>query len=133
MASCFQPALEADKGSATKLETIKAYKFTLALENAIAEDYVTEKVYDPLIASSVPVYLGAPNIDDFAPRRPSHHVADWEVRPTSRYLLEVAGATRPMHASSNGRQSPFAPRFPRCSIGSRNMLLSGYARRWRSG
>ena len=31
----------------TKLDTIKTYKFTLALENAVAEDYVTEKFYDP--------------------------------------------------------------------------------------
>lgn len=28
---------------------------------------MTEKFYDPLIAGSVPVYLGAPNVRDFAP------------------------------------------------------------------
>jgi hypothetical protein len=85
--------LEADKGSATKLETIKAYKFTLALENAIAEDYVTEKFYDPLIAGSVPVYLGAPNIDDFAPGENCFiNVADWESpAELARHLLELAG------------------------------------------
>jgi hypothetical protein len=30
-------------------------------------DYVTEKFFDPLLVGSVPVYLGAPNIADFAP------------------------------------------------------------------
>lgn len=59
--------LIADSGSRSKLETIAQYKFTLAFENAIAEDYVTEKFFQPLLAGSVPVYLGAPNIDDFAP------------------------------------------------------------------
>jgi len=50
-----------------KERVIPAYKFTLAFENAIAADYVTEKFFQPLIAGSVPVYLGAPNVEDFAP------------------------------------------------------------------
>jgi hypothetical protein len=56
-----------DAGPAAKRELIARYKFTLAFENSIAPDYVTEKLYDPLIAGSVPVYLGAPNVRDFAP------------------------------------------------------------------
>jgi hypothetical protein len=59
--------LAQDQGRATKLETIADYKFTLAFENAIAKDYVTEKFFDPLLVGSVPVYLGAPNVDEFAP------------------------------------------------------------------
>lgn len=59
--------LDADRGRATKLETIGRYRFTLAFENAVAEDYVTEKLFDPLVAGSVPVYLGAPNAAAFAP------------------------------------------------------------------
>lgn len=59
--------LPRDLGAISKLETISRYKFTLAFENACGRDYVTEKFYDPLIAGSVPVYLGAPNIDAFAP------------------------------------------------------------------
>jgi hypothetical protein len=56
-----------DRGSETKLEIISEFKFTVAFENAIARDYVTEKVFEPLIAGSVPIYRGAPNIEDFAP------------------------------------------------------------------
>ena len=56
-----------DHGRETKLTTIARYRFTLAFENSIAHDYVTEKFFDPLIAGSVPVYLGAPNVADFAP------------------------------------------------------------------
>jgi len=56
-----------DRGQSTKLETISAYRFTLAFENSISQDYVTEKFFDSLIAGSVPVYLGAPNVADFAP------------------------------------------------------------------
>jgi hypothetical protein len=59
--------LENDTGRQTKLDTIARYKFTLAFENSIAQDYVTEKFFDPLIVGSVPVYLGAPNIAELAP------------------------------------------------------------------
>ena len=56
-----------DRGQESRLATLARYKFTLAFENSIAPDYVTEKFFDPLIAGSVPVYLGAPNVADFAP------------------------------------------------------------------
>jgi len=56
-----------DDGRNTKMSVISDYKFTIAFENARAKDYVTEKFYQPLIMGSVPVYLGAPNVSDFAP------------------------------------------------------------------
>lgn len=59
--------LKNDNGRPTKLLTYSKYKFTLAFENAVAKDYVTEKFYEPLISGSVPIYLGAPNIDEFSP------------------------------------------------------------------
>ncbi|HWE63018.1 MAG TPA: glycosyltransferase family 10 [Chloroflexota bacterium] len=60
-----------DAGRETKLATFSRYRFTLAFENSISKDYVTEKFFDPLIVGSVPVYLGAPNIRDFAPAEKS--------------------------------------------------------------
>jgi hypothetical protein len=56
-----------DRGHETKLSVIGAYKFCIGFENSIAQDYVTEKFFDPFLAGTVPVYLGAPNIDMFAP------------------------------------------------------------------
>ncbi|MGB1249186.1 MAG: glycosyltransferase family 10 domain-containing protein [Candidatus Promineifilaceae bacterium] len=51
----------------TKLATIARYKFTIAFENSIERDYVTEKIFQPWRMGSVPIYLGAPNIDEYAP------------------------------------------------------------------
>jgi hypothetical protein len=59
--------LDNDLGRLTKLNMYSKYKFTLAFENAIARDYVTEKFYEPLLSGSVPIYLGAPNIAEFSP------------------------------------------------------------------
>ena len=50
-----------------KTHIYRDYKFIIAFEDALDTDYVTEKFFEPLMAGSVPVYLGAPNIDDFAP------------------------------------------------------------------
>ncbi|GHT84512.1 alpha-1,3-fucosyltransferase [Bacteroidia bacterium] len=56
-----------DTGYLTKQKILSGYKFVISFENAIYDDYVTEKFYDPLLAGSIPVYLGAPNIDVFSP------------------------------------------------------------------
>eukprot|EP00095_Tigriopus_kingsejongensis_P007724 maker-scaffold2453_size15579-snap-gene-0.6 protein:Tk07724 transcript:maker-scaffold2453_size15579-snap-gene-0.6-mRNA-1 annotation:"fut10_danre ame: full" len=47
------------------------YKFILSLENAVCPDYITEKLWKPLEAGSIPIYLGAPNVLEFAPNTDS--------------------------------------------------------------
>lgn len=59
--------LEKDDGYSSRMALYGRYKFVIAFENACAEDYVTEKFFDPLLVGAVPVYFGAPNIDEFAP------------------------------------------------------------------
>ena len=59
--------IECDEGYKTKLKIISEYKFTIAFENSIVNDYVTEKFYEPLLVGSIPIYMGAPNIDDYSP------------------------------------------------------------------
>lgn len=44
------------------LRLVAKYKFVLALENGICDDYITEKLWRPLIAGSVPVYVGSPTV-----------------------------------------------------------------------
>lgn len=54
--------LDDDRGGKSKLAAISGYRFTLAFENSIAPGYVTEKLYQPLFAGSVPIYRGAPDV-----------------------------------------------------------------------
>jgi hypothetical protein len=51
----------------SKKDIITKYKFTFAFENSNTNDYVTEKLFGPLEAGSVPIYQGAPNAKKFAP------------------------------------------------------------------
>jgi hypothetical protein len=55
--------------SDSKQETTRVgkYLFTIAIENSLEYDYVTERLWQPLAAGSVPLYLGAPNVDDWLP------------------------------------------------------------------
>lgn len=50
-----------------KRKTVSQYLFTLSPENSNAKSYVTEKLYQVLETGSVPVYMGAPDIDRFIP------------------------------------------------------------------
>ena len=56
-----------DLGRATKLDTIGRYHFCCAFENATTPDYVTEKVFDALLAGTVPIYRGTRDISAFVP------------------------------------------------------------------
>lgn len=56
---------------AAKMQVLRKHLFTLAFENSNEPGYVTEKYYQALAAGSVPVYLGAPDIGDFAPTAPA--------------------------------------------------------------
>ena len=85
-------SLPVDRGPATKLATIARYRFTIAFENAIDDDYVTEKLAEPLVAGSVPVVRGARNVAAFAPGGPGSFVdaADFTgPRDLARYLTAM--------------------------------------------
>ena len=43
-----------------KLDFLRRYKFTLALENTIWPGYMTEKLVDPMLVNSIPIYFGDP-------------------------------------------------------------------------
>lgn len=44
------------------LQLMAKYKFTIAFENAIGDDYITEKLWRPLMLGSVPIYLGSSSV-----------------------------------------------------------------------
>eukprot|EP00775_Hariotina_reticulata_P003361 gene3361-3636_t len=50
-----------------KVKLGRYYKFCLAMENSIEMDYVSEKVYHALESGCVPIYYGAPNVQEYVP------------------------------------------------------------------
>ncbi|XP_046667294.1 alpha-(1,3)-fucosyltransferase 10 isoform X2 [Homalodisca vitripennis] len=53
------------------MDLVAKYKFMLAIENGVCYDYITEKLWRPLIAGSVPVYIGSPTVSDWLPNNKS--------------------------------------------------------------
>ncbi|MDJ0651963.1 MAG: glycosyltransferase family 10 [Simkaniaceae bacterium] len=51
-----------------KQETLKKYKFNFCFENAAVPGYITEKIFDSFATGTIPIYLGAPNIEDYIPK-----------------------------------------------------------------
>jgi hypothetical protein len=51
----------------SKYEVLSRYQFCLCFENMVMQGYVTEKIFDCFYAGTVPLYLGAPDIEDLIP------------------------------------------------------------------
>jgi glycosyltransferase involved in cell wall biosynthesis len=48
-----------------KLEGLKDYQYSIAIENGIHQNYFTEKILDCFLTGTIPIYRGCPNIGNF--------------------------------------------------------------------
>lgn len=44
------------------IELVSKYKFAIAMENGVCNDYITEKLWRPLAVGTVPITYGTPNL-----------------------------------------------------------------------
>ena len=59
-----------------KDQAYRDYQYTLAFENCRERNYVTCKVFEPLLMWSMPVYWGCPNAHDYLPKECMHYLED---------------------------------------------------------
>jgi len=79
----------------TKIDLMGTYKFVLVTEQVMLEDWVSMEFSQALLSGAVPVYVGAPNIEEFAPAPDSfvHVRRDWidkHPKELAAYLRKVA-------------------------------------------
>ena len=48
-----------------KIDALQDYKFSIAIENGISDNYFTEKILDCFLTGTIPIYCGCNNIGDF--------------------------------------------------------------------
>jgi hypothetical protein len=53
--------------AASKAEVLGRYTFAICFENMVLEGWITEKIFDCFVAGTIPVYLGAPDIQRWVP------------------------------------------------------------------
>ncbi len=68
---------------ASKLEGLKEYRYSVAIENSASDSYVSEKFTDCLLAQTIPIYFGAPKLSSYFPEEsyfklPALNVAEIE-------------------------------------------------------
>jgi hypothetical protein len=51
----------------SKIDILDKYKFSICFENSAQPGYVTEKIVDCFIAGTIPIYFGAPDINNIIP------------------------------------------------------------------
>lgn len=54
--------------SREKLNVLKYYRFCICFENSYINGYITEKIFTCFSGGCIPVYLGAPNIEEYIPK-----------------------------------------------------------------
>ncbi|XP_008424102.1 alpha-(1,3)-fucosyltransferase 4-like [Poecilia reticulata] len=81
-------------GGDSVVRLLRRYMFYLALENSQHTDYITEKLWNAVLAGAVPVVLGPSrqNYERFLPAEAFIHVEDFPtVKELGRYLLALRG------------------------------------------
>lgn len=86
--------------NAAELEQLVGqYPFTLAFENAICDDYITEKLWRTFRAGSIPIYRGSPSIRDYVPAGSVVVANDFESpRALATHLLTLAASPYALRA-----------------------------------
>lgn len=61
-----------------KIDFIKNYKFSIAIENSVVSGYTTEKIVEPMIVNSMPIYYGDPHVEEYFNMKSCVHIRDFD-------------------------------------------------------
>lgn len=76
-----------------KLESLRDYRFHIAIENSSYDGYFTEKITDCFLAGTYPIYYGCKNLDQYFPKN-SFLQIDLEDYDASISLIKTAISER---------------------------------------
>jgi len=48
-----------------KWDVVSPYRYHISIENSVEKNYFSEKIVDPILAYTLPLYYGCPNISDY--------------------------------------------------------------------
>jgi hypothetical protein len=95
-----------------KLEIMRRYLFYFAFENQNVDDYITEKLWGPIVAGTVPIYFGASNVKEHVPDNSIIVVQDFATTAElAEHLVKVAASKELYESYHSWRSKPLPDRF----------------------
>jgi hypothetical protein len=76
-------------GSPEFFHFISKFKFVISMENSAQDSYITEKIFHGFFAHNVPVYWGAPRVEDYINPARFLHVRNDEPAEVARVITEM--------------------------------------------
>lgn len=89
---------------ADKIDVISKYKFAVTFENLAYPGYVTEKIIDCFVAGVIPIYAGAPDVEDFIPKNCFIDFKDFGNFDELNNYLKNLDEAEAMQIIKNGRE-----------------------------
>lgn len=115
-----------------KRKLLEQYKFNICFENMSYPGYVTEKIIDAILAGTIPVYWGAPDISDYVPEDvfiDASRFSDFEEMVNHLLNMDEQCAERMLQKGREFLVSPAGQRFSYESIASEVIeMLRPYVR-----
>lgn len=96
-----------------KWDGLVDYEYSIAIENSLHPNYITEKLMDCFLGYSMPIYLGAPNISDFYPDNSYVNLKNYDYLSCIEIIEEAIG-------------NKFAVKNKDAIIEARNLVLNHY-------
>jgi len=74
-----------------KIKTMSDYKFSICFENVAYPGHITEKIIDCFVAGVIPIYLGAPDVENFIPKDTFIDMREFKnFDDLNKHLLEIS-------------------------------------------
>jgi hypothetical protein len=107
------PTYSSYRGSVKdKYGTMASYKFAICFENeSKAPGYITEKIFDCFFAGTVPIYYGAPNIQEYIPKEAFIDLRDYKDFSELAAYLETIDKTTFLKLQEAGQRYIHSKQF----------------------
>lgn len=116
LGGCLNNGASLPEGSdqANKESMMNKYLLHFSFENSNEEDYITEKLWGAFTSGTLPVYMGAPNVQDHVPE---HSIISWHdfssTQALGDYLQRVIANKTLYESYHEWRGKPLSEKFHR--------------------
>lgn len=78
--------------SYTFINLMQQYKFVFVMENSVLDGYITEKIFNPFFARTIPIYNGSPKIKNYINTKSFIWIKDHlkDLEDIKKYIIKIS-------------------------------------------